>query len=82
MNQAFASYGSGELYNAQIEIDSSAAMWSSTGQALSSAGESLYNDIKSIGSYFPGLFSVNQNTNGTETIIINNENSSNNWTMS
>jgi hypothetical protein len=82
INQAFASYGNGELYNAQIELDSSAAMWSAAGQALSSAGESLYNDIKSIGSYFPGLFSTNQNSNGTVNIIINNENPSNNWTTS
>ena len=80
--QGFASYGNGELYNAQIELDSSAAMWSAAGQALSSAGESLYNDIKSIGSYFPGLFSTNQNSNGTVNIIINNENPSNNWTTS
>lgn len=80
--QGFAAYGQGELYNAQIEMDSSAAMWSAAGQALSSVGESLYNDIQSIGSYFPGLLSVSQNQNGTETIIINNENSSNNWTTS
>lgn len=77
--QGLAAYGQGELYNAQIELDSSAAMWSEAGQALASVGESLYSDLQSIGSWFPGLFSVDQNSNGTETLDVINKNSNNNW---
>lgn len=39
--QAFATYGQGELYSAQIELDSSAAMWSTAGQALRVRPETL-----------------------------------------
>ena len=82
VTQALAAYGNGELYTAQTELDSSAAMWSVAGQALASAGESLYSDVQSIGNWFSGLLSVSQNANGTETLDVTNQNSNNNWTNS
>lgn len=57
-------------------------MWSTAGQALATAGESLYTDLQSIGNWFSGLFSIGQNTNGSETLNITNQSSANNWTNS
>jgi hypothetical protein len=71
IGQAFAAYGNGEIENAQLEMQQADALINAAGQALSSVGESLYSDIKSIGTFLGSAFSVSPVGGSSEALLVN-----------